>query len=110
MAGATRLAGLMIYPDGSRRYLASSDFVIGCGGGRVPHRDAYPAGWDVTISSAALDRDADLQFSVNPLIADQELYDATIVYWEGVVRIEGDVTGYGYAELTGYDDPITGRF
>ena len=33
-----------------------------------------------------------------------------IKYWEGVVRIDGDYTGYGYAELTGYDQSIQGRF
>jgi hypothetical protein len=26
------------------------------------------------------------------------------------VRISGDATGYGYAELTGYVDALTGRF
>jgi predicted secreted hydrolase len=41
---------------------------------------------------------------------DQELHNGQIAYWEGAVRLSGDVTGYGYAELTGYADSMTGRF
>jgi predicted secreted hydrolase len=44
------------------------------------------------------------------LISDQDLLGAGFVYWEGAVRIEGDAMGYGYMELTGYADAMTGRF
>jgi predicted secreted hydrolase len=55
-------------------------------------------------------QEADLRFRAIPLQADQELYSGDIAYWEGAVRLEGDATGYGYAELTGYADTLTGRF
>ena len=51
-----------------------------------------------------------LKLTVTPQIADQELYGSGIAYWEGTVRISGDATGYGYTELTGYADSMTGRF
>ena len=40
------------------------------------------------------------------MLADQEL-DLSVRYWEGAVQINGSragqpVSGYGYAELTGY--------
>jgi predicted secreted hydrolase len=51
-----------------------------------------------------------LNITVTPLVSDQELYGTGIVYWEGASRITGDATGYGYVELTGYADAMTGRF
>jgi predicted secreted hydrolase len=104
--------GLMIYPDGSTRYLESGDFVIeATATWESPHTGAlYPAGWQVTIDAGALDRAGDLRFAVEPLLSDQELHTGDIAYWEGAVRISGDMTGYGYAELTGYVDAMTGRF
>jgi predicted secreted hydrolase len=41
---------------------------------------------------------------------DQELYGSNTVYWEGAADITGDVTGVGYAELTGYVNTMQGRF
>lgn len=41
---------------------------------------------------------------------DQELHGSDIAYWEGAIRITGDKTGVGYAELTGYVDTMQGRF
>ncbi len=48
----------------------------------------------------------DLDLTIEPLLADQEL-DVTIRYWEGAVKISGErngqpVSGFGYVELTGY--------
>ena len=39
----------------------------------------------------------------------------SFVYWEGAVRITGiseglEITGYGYAELTGYAQSLQGVF
>ena len=49
--------------------------------------------------------------TLTPLLADQELHGGGGVdYWEGAVRISGDTAGYGYAELTGYAQAMTGRF
>ena len=99
--------GLLVYPDGNTRYLNADDFTINVvDSWRSPHSDAvYPAGWDIEIHG-----DDGFQFSVQPLQADQELHSADIVYWEGAVRISGNVSGYGYAELTGYVGSMQNRF
>jgi predicted secreted hydrolase len=39
---------------------------------------------------------------------DQELR-VSFTYWEGAVKIEGTQSGYGYIELTGYNESIQGR-
>ncbi len=62
----------------------------------------YPAGWRLRVPQE------NLELTVEPLLADQEL-DVSIRYWEGAVKIEGErdgqpVSGYGYVELTGYAD------
>lgn len=100
--------GLMIYPDGSTRYLSASEFTItALDTWTSPHTGAvYPAGWKIVISEG----DNPLEFTVLPAIADQELHSGAIAYWEGAVNIIGDVTGVGYAELTGYVSTMQGRF
>jgi predicted secreted hydrolase len=104
--------GLMIAPDGTTQYLNADDFEINAiGEWTSPHTGAvYPAGWTITIDGAALGEANDLVFSVTPLQPDQELHSGAIAYWEGAVALSGDVTGYGYAELTGYVQTMTGRF
>jgi predicted secreted hydrolase len=101
--------GLLIEADGSTRYLPSERFTITPTGSWLsPHSGAeYPSGWTIR---ADIGEAEPLVFTLTPLMADQELYGSGIVYWEGAVRIDGDVTGYGYAELTGYVDAMTGRF
>ncbi|HLV35344.1 MAG TPA: lipocalin-like domain-containing protein [Spirillospora sp.] len=119
MLGQIRLAdggkepafgGLLIEADGSTRYLASDTFIItSTGTWASPHTGAvYPFGWSVRIDDAGTGEP--LAFTLTPLLDDQELHGGGIAYWEGAVRIDGDVTGYGYAELTGYVDAMTGRF
>ncbi len=102
--------GLLIEPDGSTRYLSSADFDIeSTDTWTSPHTNAvYPSGWDVTVIGS--DDSAPLSFTLTPLMLDQELHSGAIAYWEGAVQISGDVSGYGYAELTGYVDAMTGRF
>lgn len=102
--------GLRIYADGSTRYLDSSEFTITATDTWLsPHTDVtYPAGWQIEI--AGNPQEPALQFNVQPLMNDQELYDTQPAYWEGAVRVTGDVSGYGYAELTGYVDPVEGSF
>ena len=99
--------GLLIEADGSTRYLPSDQFTITPVGTWIsPHTGAaYPAGWDISILG-----DAGFTFSVTPLQPDQELYDSDPAYWEGAVALSGGVTGYGYAELTGYVQAMTRRF
>lgn len=116
MAGQIRLAdggiepafgGLLILPDGDTRPLSAQQIHIGVNDNwRSPHSDAeYPAGWDITISGSEA-----FSISVRPLMPDQELHSADIIYWEGAVSIRGDKTGYGYAELTGYATSMQNRF
>ena len=99
--------GLLIHPDGGTRYLGAQDFSIAVTDSwRSSHTGAlYPAGWDVEILGPG-----GFSFSMTPLLADQELHGSAIQYWEGAVRISGDVSGYGYAELTGYAGSMQNRF
>jgi predicted secreted hydrolase len=48
----------------------------------------------------------DLDVTVTPVIANQELF-TTVRYWEGAVDVDGSrdgapLSGRGYVELTGY--------
>jgi predicted secreted hydrolase len=99
--------GLLIDADGTARYLASDEFTITpTGEWTSPHTGAtYPAGWEIAILG-----DDGFTFEVTPLQPDQELHDSDPSYWEGAVALSGGVTGYGYAELTGYVQAMTRRF
>ncbi len=101
--------GLLVNADGSSRYLKHDDFTItSTATWTSPHTGAtYPASWDMSINTG----DADpLHITLTPLLADQELTGGGTDYWEGAVQISGDQTGYGYAELTGYVQPMANRF
>jgi predicted secreted hydrolase len=99
---------VLVHSDGTTIPLSADDFTMkATGSWTSPHTGAvYPSGWNVRVD---LDGVA-LNLTLTPQIQDQELHGGGIVYWEGTVRIDGDVTGYGYAELTGYVDALTGRF
>ncbi len=101
--------GLVILPDGSTHRLGAEDFSLTVTDSWLsPHTGAtYPAGWEIVIPDAGDGQS--LRLRLTPLLADQELREG-IAYWEGAVRISGDVTGYGYAELTGYAGTMNGRF
>jgi predicted secreted hydrolase len=101
--------GLLINPDGTTEYLAADDFVIeATGTWESPHTGAvYPSGWVITVNPT---NSPPFTITVTPQMLDQELHGGGIAYYEGSVRITGDATGYGYAELTGYVDAMTGRF
>jgi predicted secreted hydrolase len=100
--------GLLIRPDGTTQYLSSSDFTITpIDSWTSPHTGAvYPSGWTITVKTD----EVDWTFTATPVLLDQELPEGGIVYWEGAVDITGDVTGAGYAELTGYAGTMQGRF
>jgi predicted secreted hydrolase len=60
----------------------------------------YPGRWRIRVATE------DLDITVTPLLADQEL-DLAVRYWEGAVRVEGTaggarLRGTGYVELVGY--------
>jgi len=62
----------------------------------------YPSGWRIRLPEEELD------LTVRPLLADQEL-DVAFRYWEGAVAVAGTrsgrpVEGRGYVELTGYGE------
>lgn len=99
--------GLYIHADGNARPLDSTDFSIAVTDTwRSPHSGAhYPAGWEIAIFG-----DDGFRIDVTPSLADQELHGAGIVYWEGAVEIDGDKSGFGYAELTGYVGTMRNRF
>jgi predicted secreted hydrolase len=45
-----------------------------------------------------------------PVIDDQEIIarrPLPVSYWEGLVRLDGDLRGRGYLELTGYSARMT---
>jgi predicted secreted hydrolase len=102
--------GLLINADGSTHYLPSDTFTITpTGSWTSPHSGGvYPHGWQVQIHDTGAGEP--LNFTATPLLEDQELYGSGITYYEGAVRIDGEVTGFGYVELTGYVDALTGRF
>jgi predicted secreted hydrolase len=100
--------GTVVFPDGSTRLLdASAITVEPTGLWASPHTGAtYPAGWALNVDTGEPEP---LRLTLTPLVDDQELTEG-IAYWEGAVRITGDVTGYGYVELTGYAGSMNGRF
>jgi predicted secreted hydrolase len=100
--------GILVHPDGGMEYLPSDSFTITpTDTWTSPHTGAdYPSGWDITVETTT----GTLLFHAEPLQRDQELADTEPSYWEGAVLITGDVTGYGYAELTGYTSSMQSRF
>jgi predicted secreted hydrolase len=101
--------GLLINADGNTRYLHSDDFTMTVTDTWTsPHTGAtYPASWDMSINTGDSEP---LNITITPLLADQELHGSGTDYWEGAVQISGEASGYGYMELTGYVQTMTGRF
>jgi predicted secreted hydrolase len=100
--------GLLVLSDGSTQRLERDDFSIEVTETWAsPHTGAvYPARWEISLD---LGNAEPLHITLIPLMPDQELTEG-IVYWEGAVQIMGDVTGYGYVELTGYALPMQTLF
>lgn len=97
-------SGLLVYPDGSTRYLKQGDVQIAVLNRWTSPRSgaSYPAEWRFNVP------DENIELHLTPLLNDQEL-DVSFVYWEGAVKIEGTQTGYGYIEMTGYASTMRGR-
>ncbi len=97
--------GLLVSPAGATRNLSAEDFTITpLGSWHSEHSGAtYPAGWEIVLDLGK----TSLRLELEPLLADQEVL-ANVTYWEGAVRVSGDAHGYGYAELTGYAQPLRG--
>ena len=104
----------LVAPDGSSQCLREEDFRTSARGCWLsPISGArYPMGWRISLPAHGAD------FEVRPIVEDHELNAEPfwrMDYWEGPVRVTGTmgngaVTGRGYAELTGYAQPIGGRF
>ncbi len=103
--------GLLVNEDGSSIYLPADSFeMTPLDSWTSPDTNVtYPLGWEISINADAIDADDPLEFQAIPLMPNQELTTEPS-YWEGAVRVEGDVTGYGYNEMTGYATEMTGRF
>ena len=76
--------------------LKPEDFdIVPTGTWKSPHTNcSYPQGWNVRVK--------DLNFVVAPVMADQEVYKSTPIYWEGASTVTGSATGRAYVELSGY--------
>ncbi len=96
--------GSITYADGSTRGLTHNEVQIeALDFWQSPHTEAtYPAQWKLTIPDEGID------VLITPLLNDQELRVST-TYWEGAVKAEGTQNGYGYIELTGYNESLGGR-
>ncbi len=99
-------AGTLIQ-DGLGRHLNGSDFVIEeRATWQSPHSNAvYPSLWRIRVPAQGLD------IEVKPRLADQELHQqdkGSPTYWEGAVQSD-DLKTIGYAELTGYAQPLGGK-
>lgn len=96
--------GSFVHRDGRVTRLEPGDVGLDAAGEwPSPRGGTYPSGWRLLIPSL------DLELSVDPVLADQEV-DLSFRYWEGAVAVTGRrggarVEGHGYVELTGYAEP-----
>ena len=95
--------GTLVYPDGQQLRLRKTDFTLtSTRQWTSPESGAtYPSGWQITFPELKI------ALQVEPLIPNQE-FRASFTYWEGAVRVRGQidgatVAGHGYVELTGYE-------
>ena len=103
-------SGTFVDRDGRSRHIDRDELrVIPEADWESPHsRAVYPSKWRIDIEPL------DLRLSVRVNLPDQEMADggaAGVVYWEGSVSFSGSragspVAGEGYAELTGYAEPL----
>ncbi len=100
-------SGTFVRADGSVLRLTKADFEM------EPTRSwksqetkaSYPIAWKIAVPREQL------QFTIAPLLPNQELVLAPIIYWEGAFDLEGTragqkIAGRGYLELTGYAGPL----
>jgi predicted secreted hydrolase len=102
-------SGTFVARDGAAQHLAREDYQLTPAkywtsketGGR------YPIAWQLAIPKR------DLQLRIETPLAAQELVLQPVVYWEGLIEVEGarsgaKVRGHGYMELTGYAGALVG--
>ncbi len=102
-----QFGGLLVEADGATHNLPASAFSITPRDTWPSQKSGatYPAGWELVIDLEG----GPLRLALEPLLANQEVL-GSVIYWEGAVRVTGDATGMGYAELTGYAQPLRGLF
>ncbi|MEO5753960.1 MAG: lipocalin-like domain-containing protein [Chthoniobacterales bacterium] len=102
-------SGTLVRKDGSSVSLSSADFQM------TPQsywesrasKAKYPIGWRIVVPQEQLD------FQIQPVLSNQELVFAPLIYWEGAFDLSGTragqkISGRGYLELTGYAAPLQG--
>ena len=101
-------SGTFVRADGSSISLTSADFQMSPTAFWKSSATGanYPISWKVAVPQEHL------AFTIAPMLSNQELVLAPIVYWEGAFDIEGShaghrIGGQGYLELTGYAAPLT---
>jgi predicted secreted hydrolase len=101
------IKGTLIWPDGVQQLVSEEDFELTPTGVWTSPRTGitYPSGWQLTLP------ELDIALTIAPLLVDQEM-NVSFVYWEGAIAAAGfmrgdEVTGRGYAELTGYGEQST---
>jgi predicted secreted hydrolase len=100
-------SGTFIRRDGTSAYLSATAFRM------TPTRTwrsgkthaQYPIEWRIEIPEQRL------QFTVAPVLDDQELALGPLTYWEGAIDVSGtrdgkSLKGRGYLELTGYAEAL----
>jgi predicted secreted hydrolase len=98
--------GTFVDPEGRASELANGDFEISSLDTWIsPVTGAeYPSGWTVEIPSRGI------RLEATTLVEASE-FDARAttrnVYWEGLVRLTGSHSGWGFVELVGYGAPAT---
>lgn len=99
----------LIERDGTTRHLTLSQFDLRATSTWTSPRSkaVYPSRWSLKVPTAGID--VSIATPTPDCEIDARLSTGT-VYWEGPVRVEGNVAGEGYGELTGYADSMSGRF
>lgn len=91
-------SGSYINASGKKTHLTHEEYSIQVlDNWKSPHTGTvFPSSWKLGIPRF------NLEFTVTPLLNDQE-HRHSFNYWEGAVRVSSEsVNGYGYVELTGY--------
>jgi predicted secreted hydrolase len=96
-------SGTWIAADGTTTHLRAADFqMTPTEFWKSPANGAqYPVGWRVQLPGQHV------EFTIKPIVKDQELKLGAITYWEGAIDAGGTrdgkrIAGRGYLELTGY--------
>ena len=96
-------SGTWIAADGTTTHLRAADFQMTPAAfwKNAEAGTQYPVEWRVVLPGQ------DTEFTIKPLLNDQELKLGAITYWEGAIEASGirnglSIHGRGYLELTGY--------